>query len=187
MEKFIGEHIFEIAAGLIVLVFLSRCISYFQMIEKNEVTLAKKEPLPDYFDFFGPEISYNPEYIEKYNFQVDKITYHNPIFTLGTSFTLCKYSCPNLFRNDEPPSVGGNRDYYWWYIDGRDCRISFRDGILVEVYLYFFGSDDSEDDERFLLKEGKIINAPTGEVVGWLDMEAQRKKNSELEKQIRVR
>jgi hypothetical protein len=156
------------------------------MLEKGNETITKKELLPDYFHFFGPETTYNPEYIEKYNFQEDEIAYHDPIFTLGASFTLCNYFSPNLFRNDEPSSVGGNRDYYCRYIDGRDCRISFRDGILVEVSLYFFGSDNSEDDECFLLKEGEIINVLTGEVVGWLDMDAQRKKNSELEEKIRL-
>ena len=185
MEKFIVEHMIEIVTSLIVLLFVSRCILYFQMLEKGNETITKKELLPDYFHFFGPETTYNQEYIKKYNFQEDEIAYHYPIFTLGTSFTLCKYFSPNLFRNDEPSSVGGNRDYYCWYIDGRDCRFSFKDGILVEVFLYLSESDDSEDSERFQIKEEKIINVFTGEVIGWIDMDEKRKKNSELEEKIR--
>lgn len=200
MEKFIGEHIFEIAAGLVVLYFLSIFISNFewnpsetetQALEKKSSPPAKETPplyrsFPCYFLFFGSETRFSPAFVRKHRVFTEKdgVFYreNDQLIVLGASYIVCKHYFPTLFESDEPPSVAGNKGHVMWFYYEGIYHVTFKDGILVKISEIW----PDEDHIDLELKNGIIVNRYTNEVVGSIDRKERLRKNLELEERIRL-
>jgi hypothetical protein len=200
MEKFISEHIFEIAAGLVLLYFLSIFISNFEWSSSEKEAYAKEikspppvketsskfESFPCYFLFFGSETRFNPAFVRKHRVfkEKDGVFYreNNQLIVLGASYIVCKHYFPTLFESDEPPSVAGNKGHVMWFYYGGIYHVTFKDGILVKICEIW----PDEDHIDLELKNGIIVNRYTNEVVCSIDRKERLRKNSELEEKIRL-